>query len=73
MGYEAGPTGFVLDRDLNTVRVRYLGQGSVLTPAPHGGQVKTDTSDALHLVRLLKLVRSPGYGFPRPVRKQPGT
>jgi transposase len=53
--YEAGPTGFTLARALRAAGVRC----EVLAPSklqrPVGERVKTDSRDALHLAKLLRL------------------
>jgi transposase len=53
--YEAGPTGFTLARALRASGVRC----EVLAPSklqrPVGERVKTDSRDALHIARLLRL------------------
>lgn len=53
--YEAGPTGFALARALRAAGVRC----EVLAPSklqrPVGDRVKTDTRDALHIAKLIKL------------------
>jgi len=52
--YEAGPTGFVLQRQLARLRVECLVAAPSLMPRPAGERVKTDRRDALLLARLLR-------------------
>ncbi|HZS21621.1 MAG TPA: IS110 family transposase [Pseudonocardiaceae bacterium] len=55
VAYEAGPTGFVLARALRAAGIRC----EVLAPSrlqrPAGDRVKTDSRDAMHLAKLLRL------------------
>jgi transposase len=55
VAYEAGPTGFGLYRSLTAAGIRC----EVVAPSKlqklAGDRVKTDTGDALHLSRLLRL------------------
>src|SRR3954449_7197756 len=51
--YEAGPTGFVLARKLETVGVECLVYAPGLIPRGATDRVKTDRRDAERLVRLL--------------------
>lgn len=65
VGYEAGPTGYGLARELATRRVECVVAAPSKIPRGSGDRVKTDRRDAEHLVRLLlagKLhpVRVPG-------------
>jgi transposase len=52
--YEAGPTGFVLFRQLEQLGVKCLVAAPSLIPRPAGQRVKTDRRDALLLARLLR-------------------
>lgn len=56
--YEAGPTGFGLARALEIANVRCVVAAPSKLQRPSGDRVKTDSRDALHLARLLRLVRS---------------
>ncbi len=65
VAYEAGPTGYVLARELAKRRVECVVAAPSKIPRATGDRVKTDRRDAEHLVRLLlagKLypVRVPG-------------
>ena len=65
VAYEAGPTGYVLARELAKRRVECVVAAPSKIPRATGDRVKTDARDAEHLVRLLlagKLhpVRVPG-------------
>jgi hypothetical protein len=55
VAYEAGPTGFVLARALRAAGIRC----EVLAPSrlqrPAGDRIKTDSRDAMHLAKLLRL------------------
>src|SRR3954465_10246914 len=51
--YEAGPTGFVLGRRLQSVGVAFMGSAPGLIPRGPSDRVKTDRRDAERLVRLL--------------------
>ncbi|MGU3583623.1 IS110 family transposase [Rhodococcus sp. C26F] len=53
--YEAGPTGFGLYRALTDAQVRCEVAAPSKLQKPAGDRVKTDTRDALHLARLLRL------------------
>jgi transposase len=53
--YEAGPTGYGLARFLRERGVECLVAAPSKLQRPSGDRVKTDTRDALHLARLLKL------------------
>jgi transposase len=52
--YEAGPTGFVLYRQLQQLGVKCLVAAPSLIPRPVGQRIKTDRRDALLLARLLR-------------------
>ena len=52
--YEAGPTGFVLQRQLARLGVECVLAAPSLMPRPSGDRVKTDRRDALLLARLLR-------------------
>jgi transposase len=65
VAYEAGPTGFVLARQLTAAGIRCVVAAPSKLQRPHGDRVKTDARDALHLARLLRMdqiveVRVPG-------------
>ena len=65
VAYEAGPTGYVLARELAKRRVECVVAAPSKIPRATGDRVKTDARDAEHLARLLlagKLhpVRVPG-------------
>src|SRR5437899_9245386 len=51
--YEAGPTGFVLQRQLRTLGVECVVAAHSLLPRLYGDRVKTELSYALLLARLL--------------------
>lgn len=53
--YEAGPTGFGLYRTLTRAGVRCVVAAPSKLQRPSGDRVKTDTKDAIHLARLLRL------------------
>jgi transposase len=53
--YEAGPTGFGLYRALTTASVRCQVAAPIKLQRPSGDRVKTDSRDAVHLARLLRL------------------
>lgn len=52
--YEAGPTGFVIQRQLARLGIECVVAAPSLMPRPAGGRVKTDRRDALLLARLLR-------------------
>ncbi len=53
--YEAGPTGFGLQRHLTAAGIRCLVAAPSKLQKPSGDRVKTDARDAVHLARLLRL------------------
>jgi transposase len=53
--YEAGPTGFGLARALAAAGIRCEVVAPSKLQRPSGDRVKTDTRDAVHLARLLRL------------------
>lgn len=53
--FEAGPTGFGLARALEIASVRCVVAAPSKLQRPSGDRVKTDSRDALHLARLLRL------------------
>ena len=53
--YEAVPTGFGLYRALNSTGIRCVVAAPSKLQKPAGDRVKTDSRDALHLARLLRL------------------
>jgi len=55
VAYEAGPTGFGLFRALTDAGVRCEVVAPSKLQRPAGDRVKTDSRDALHLARLLRL------------------
>ena len=55
VAYEAGPTGFVLARELTGAGVRCVVAAPSKLQRPPGDRVKTDARDALHLARLLRM------------------
>jgi transposase len=69
VAYEAGPTGFGLYRHLTAAGIRC----DVLAPSklqkPAGDRVKTDTKDALHLARLLRLGEIASVAVPTAVQE----
>jgi transposase len=52
--YEAGPTGYTLQRRLMTSRIRCRVVAPSLVPKKQGERVKTDRRDALKLAQLLR-------------------
>jgi transposase len=52
--YEAGPTGYVLHRELVSLGVDSCVVAPTLTPTRPGDRIKTDKRDALSLARLLR-------------------
>lgn len=52
--YEAGPTGYVLHRQLTQLGVETIVAAPSLVPRRSGDRVKTDSRDALALARLLR-------------------
>ena len=52
--YEAGPTGYTLRRQLQTLGVDCMVVAPSLVPTRSGDRVKTDRRDALKLARLLR-------------------
>src|SRR5664279_976514 len=63
--YEAGPTGFGLARQLTAAGIRCVVAAPSKLQRPPGDRVKTDSRDAQHLARLLRMdqiveVRVPG-------------
>jgi transposase len=52
--YEAGPTGFVLYRQLSQLGVACIVAAPSLMPKRPGDRVKTDSRDAIELARLLR-------------------
>lgn len=55
VAYEAGPTGFGLYRSLTAAGLRCVVAAPSKLHRPAGDRVKTDTKDAVHLARLLRL------------------
>ena len=55
VAYEAGPTGFGLCRSLTEAGIRCEVAAPSKLQKPSGERVKTDTRDAIHLARLLRL------------------
>jgi transposase len=55
VAYEAGPTGFGLARALTAAGIRCVVAAPSRLQRPSGDRVKTDTRDAQHLCRLLRL------------------
>src|SRR5664279_3813138 len=55
VAYEAGPTGFVLARQLTAAGIRRVVAAPSKLQRPPGDRVKTDARDALHLARLLRM------------------
>jgi len=55
VAYEAGPTGFGLSRALTAAGVRCVVAAPSKLQRPTGDRVKTDSRDAAHLARLLRL------------------
>jgi transposase len=53
--YEAGPTGFGLYRALTAAGIRCEVAAPSRLLRPSGDRIKTDSRDALHLARLLRL------------------
>src|SRR5207253_4606356 len=54
VAYEAGPTGYVLHRQINGLGIECLVVAPSLIPRQPGNKVKTDRRDALQLARLLR-------------------
>jgi len=54
VGYEAGPTGYALHRQLTKLRIACMVVAPSLIPVRPGDKVKTDRRDALKLARLLR-------------------
>ena len=54
VAYEAGPTGYVLHRQLTELGIACLVVAPSLIPKQPGDKVKTDRRDALKLARLLR-------------------
>ena len=61
--YEAGPTGYGLQRQLTRLGVACAVVAPSLVPTKAGDRVKTDRRDALKLARLLRRCRT------RPMRR----
>jgi transposase len=55
VAYEAGPTGFGLQRTLAAAGIRCEVAAPSKLQRPSGDRVKTDARDAVHLARLLRL------------------
>jgi transposase len=66
VAYEAGPTGFGLARSLTAVGIRCEVVAPSKLQRPSGDRVKTDTRDALHLARLLRLDEFVAVSVPTP-------
>jgi transposase len=54
VAYEAGPTGYVLHRQLTGLNIECMVVAPSLIPRQPGNKVKTDRRDALKLARLLR-------------------
>ena len=54
VAYEAGPTGYALQRQLTKLRIACMVVAPSLIPVRPGDKVKTDRRDALKLARLLR-------------------
>jgi transposase len=55
VAYEAGPTGFELARTLRAAGVRCEVAAPSKLQRPGGDRIKTDSRDAMHLARLLRM------------------
>lgn len=54
VAYEAGPTGYALQRSFASVGIQCLVIAPSLIPRPAGRRIKTDRRDAVQLARLLR-------------------
>ena len=66
VAYEAGPTGFGLQRHLAAAGIRCEVAAPSKLQLPSGDRVKTDAKDAVHLARLLRLGEITGVAVPTP-------
>ena len=66
VAYEAGPTGFGLARALDAAGIRCVVAAPSKLQRPSGDRVKTDTRDAVHLARLLRLDEVTTVTIPTP-------
>jgi transposase len=55
VAYEAGPTGFGLARQLTAAGIRCVVAAPSKLQRPPGDRVKTDSRDAQHLAKLLRM------------------
>lgn len=62
--YEAGPTGFVLQRHFERKGIQCLVAAPSLIPSRSGDRVKTDKRDAVKLARLLRAGELTGVHIP---------
>jgi transposase len=67
VAYEAGPTGFVLYRRLQQLKIDCLVVAPSRTPQPKGGRQKTNRRDALQLARLHRAGELTGIHVPEAV------
>ena len=70
--YEAGPTGFGLQRHLSAAGVRCVVAAPSKLHKPSGDRVKTDAKGAVHLARLLRLDEVRPVTVPRSARRRRG-
>lgn len=64
VAYEAGPTGFGLQRHLSAAGIRCVVAAPSKLQKPSGDRVKTDAKDAVHLARLLRLEEVTAVAIP---------
>ena len=62
--YEAGPTGFDLQRTLSAAGIRCEVAAPSKLQKPPGDRVKTDAKDAIHLAKLLRLDQVTAVAIP---------
>ena len=67
--YEAGPTGYALQRLLGSLGVPCLVVAPSLIPTAPGNRVKTDTRDARHLVRQFRSGELTAVRVPTPAEE----
>ena len=62
--YEAGPTGYVLYREMKIAGIKCIVVAPSLVPEQKGQRVKTDRRDAVRLARFLRSGDLHGLGTP---------
>jgi hypothetical protein len=73
VAHEAGPTGFVLARALDSIGLRCVVAAPSKIQRPAGDRIKTGKRDAQRLAKLLRMDELPWCGSRRWLKRPPGT